>query len=147
MDAPAAATARSIVRLVRLQRKSGPAGGTQILRPPAPGKYQGGGGPDPSIVVIVNCPGQGNVVYHFGTSNGDAAASLREYAWFPNCHAIICGGDNSTPSNCLMSNIVQGMKDINLKLDGFVNSSGCLVGSDNRWYSGAYQKSEDKKCT
>jgi len=122
-----------------------PGGTHKVYAFPGVGSYVGGGGADPSIQVIVACPGQGAVVYHFGTNNGNAGASIEKYAWLENCHALICGGDNSVPSNCLMNDIVAAMRAIGLKLDGILNSTGCVLGGDDKWYYGSsYTQSVDR---
>jgi RHS repeat-associated protein len=119
--------------------------GHQILPLPGPGGSVGAGGAGPSVVVIIVCPKEGVVRFHFGTTSGDAGATIGMYAWFPDCHAAICGGDNSLASNCLMNDIVGALNQAGVKIDGVIDREGCSFGGDGKWHSGTgYPPSENK---
>ena len=44
----------------------------------------------------------------------------------------------------MMNDIISAMNDVGLKLDGIMDSSGCVLGGDNKWYFGSYQPSENR---
>jgi Protein of unknown function (DUF1559) len=95
----------------------------------------GGGGAGPSILVVVVCLKEGVVTFHFGTGSGDAGATISKYAWFPDCHAAICGGNTGEmASNTLTNDIVDALKSVGVKIDGIVDGTGCMIGSDGKWY-------------
>jgi hypothetical protein len=114
-------------------------GGNHEISPlPGPGGFVGGGGAATSIVVVIICPNEGAVTFHFGTDNGNAGATIGQYAWYPDCHAAICGGNTGVKvSNCLMNDIVDSLNSNGVKIDGIIDRSGCTFGSDGKWHFGS----------
>ncbi len=111
------------------------AGGThQIFPPLRPGQFVGTGGCGPSVGVIIQCPGRGAVVFHFGTLNSAVAPTINRYDWPSGCRAIICGGSSAAGSNVVMYWVISVLRGNGITLDGILPSANCFLGSDGSWY-------------
>ena len=97
-----------------------------------------GVGAGPCIGVVVVCPSQ-VAAFHFGPLD-DAGATLRQYAWPKDCHAVICDGDNSAVSNDQLMEVINSLDNNGIKLDGIVNMEGCYYGPGDKWYVGSKTK-------
>lgn len=103
---------------------------------PGANQYFGPDGLGPSVGVLVQIPDgkDGFSVLHSHLSGCTSAQDLLSFGFPPGSHGVICGGDNSPGSNCTYRDAVAFMQMTGIKIDGIVDSSGCFVGSDGRYY-------------
>lgn len=100
----------------------------------------GTGGCGPCIALIIKCPG-GAAVFHF-TAGDDPRGSLGFTAagptiswWDQGCTAIICGGDDSSGSNCLADEVISAATRAGIKVVGVSGNSACGINPDGSWYA------------
>ncbi len=98
----------------------------------------GGGGADPCAVVVLRCK-RGAAVFHF-TPGDDPFETLgwssligRTIDW-KGCEAIVCGGDDTTQSNCLHDDVLAALKSVGIKVLGVSPFSSCGLNPDGTWY-------------
>lgn len=106
---------------------------------PGSDQYFGPDGLDPSVGVIVQIPdGKGGFsVLQFHLSGCTSPADLGKFSFPAGSHGVICGGDNSTGSNCTYGLAEFFMRSKNIKVDGIIDRDGCFVGNDGRYYGRA----------
>ena len=68
------------------------------------GTVVGTGGCGPSVCVVIYCADGTTLVGHFGNTQ-DPADTFAPYTFPDDCKALICGGNNSHPSNCTMNKL------------------------------------------
>ena len=92
----------------------------------------GGGGAQPCNILVVKC-NDWVAVFHFYPSDSPSK-TLGKFLFPKGCKAIICGGDDSTDSNCLGDELVKAVGSNGIKLDGVSPNSGCGVLANGNWF-------------
>ena len=96
------------------------------------GKYHGVGGAETCVGVVVYCPDT-DLVYAYHLYAGvNSGAALNNHS---GCKAVLCGGTDDRGSRCLLESAIDTLRSQGVTLEGIIQSSGCYLGPDKKWYS------------
>ena len=114
----------------------------EVCGRPGPKQYFGVSGLGPSVGFVIQCEKNGVLTTVIkGHASGSASPFKYLQRWnLSGCHGIICGGDNTPESNCLMAEIIGSLNLSGVKIDGLVDWTGCFVDRSGN----PYRKSGDK---
>jgi len=117
---------------------------------PNKNQYFGPDGMQPSVGFIIQIPdGDGSfTVLHAHMSGKHAPGILNLYDFPKGSHGVMCGGDNSPESNCLIGEVISLFHFKGIRYDGMINWDGCFVGNDGKYYIRTANKPSinDPKC-